>query len=149
MKTDGTGDGSGAAGGVVPGVWLLLRLAFRVLATRVALHTLPLPTTVRLVTPRRPQRGPTRDQGAMENELRLAQMMTNLLAGGNCLVRALVALRALRLHGYGAELRFGVRKVGDQLEAHAWLETEDGLCLDKVGGTDGYVPLPPIVESER
>jgi hypothetical protein len=85
----------------------------------------------------------------MENELRLAQMMTNLLAGGNCLVRALVALRALRLHGYGAELRFGVRKVGDQLEAHAWLETEDGLCLDKVGGTDGYVPLPPIVESER
>ena len=149
MKSDDFSSGSAAAGGVVSGVWLMVRLAFRVLTTRVALHTLPLPSTIRLVTPRRPRQGPTRDLDAVENELRLAQMMTNLLAGSNCLVRALVGLRALRLHGYDARLRFGVRKVGSELEAHAWLENEDGLCLDGAATAGGYVPLPPIVQGGR
>jgi hypothetical protein len=148
MKSDDFSSGSAATGGVVSGVWLMVRLAFRVLTTRVALHTLPLPTTVRVVTPRRPRRGANRDQQAMENELRLAQWMTNLLADRNCLVRALVGLRTLRRHGYDAQLRFGVRKVGNELEAHAWLESEDGLPLDEAATPGGYVPLPPIVQGD-
>jgi len=149
MKADDLSGGSATAGGVVSGVWLMVRLAFRVLTTRVALHTLPLPSTIRLVTPRRSRQGQTRDQDAAENELRLAQMMTGLLAGGNCLVRALVGLRTLRRHGYDARLRFGVRKVGSELEAHAWLENEDGLCLDEAANAGGYVPLPPLVQRGR
>ena len=149
MKSADLSSGSAVTGGVVSGVWLMVRLAFRVLTTRVALHTLPLPSTIRLVTPRRPRRGPKRDQKAVENELQLVQMMTGLLAGGNCLVRALVGLRALRLHGYDARLRFGVRKVGGELEAHAWLENEDGLRLDAAATAGGYVPLPPIAQGGR
>jgi hypothetical protein len=148
MKSDDLSGGA-ATGGVVSGVWLMMRLAFRVLTTRVVLHTLPLPSTIRLVTPRRPRRGPKRDQKAVEKELELVQMMTGLLAGGNCLVRALVGLRALRLHGYDARLRFGVRKVGSELEAHAWLENEDGLRLDAAASAGGYVPLPPIAQGGR
>ena len=149
MKADDLSSGSTTAGGVVSGVWLMVRLAFRVLTTRAALHTLPLPSTIRLVTPRRPRRGPTRDHNAAENEMRLAQMMTGLLADDNCLVGALVGLRTLRRHGYDARLRFGVRKVGSELEAHAWLENEDGLCLDGAAKAGGYVPLPPIVQGGR
>lgn len=130
--------------------WLYLRIAFLVLATRVVFRLLSLPAVVRWHTPGRRRRGPLRDPEAVAEELRVVQLMSRYLAGGNCLVRALVGLRVLRRHGYDARLRLGVRRVGPAgLEAHAWLENDDGLCLDRAGDAGGYVPLPPIVEGRR
>ena len=40
----------------------------------------------------------------------------------NCLERSIALRQLLLRHGIAAELRIGVRKHGDQLEGHAWVE---------------------------
>jgi len=50
-----------------------------------------------------------------------------------CLTRSLVLWWLLRRQGHAAELRIGVRRPGEALEAHAWVEYE-GLVLND--GTD-------------
>jgi len=62
-----------------------------------------------------------------------------------CLSRSLVLWALLRAQGVDSELRFGVRRVGDDLEAHAWVEHQ-GRPLNDAGDVDlhfGTVPLPP------
>lgn len=135
--------------GVAAACWLYLTLSLQVLAARLALRLLSLTTTLRLLTPRR-RRVADRDPAAAAEDLRAVRMISHYLARDNCLIRALVGLRVLRRHGFDPRLRFGVRKVGEAvLEAHAWLENQDGVRLDKAGDVGGYVPLPPIAEGRR
>lgn len=47
-----------------------------------------------------------------------------------CLSRALALLWMLKRKGISASLRIGVRKVGDTLKAHAWLQNDD-LSIEK------------------
>lgn len=54
------------------------------------------------------------------------------LCAATCLRQALVLWFLLRRRGMPAELRIGVRKTAEGLEAHAWVES-DGRVLD---GTD-------------
>jgi transglutaminase superfamily protein len=58
-----------------------------------------------------------------------------------CLKRSLVLLRILRARGLPAELRVGVRKVGDELHSHAWIECRGRILLDR-HTADGYVMVP-------
>lgn len=46
----------------------------------------------------------------------------------SCLPRSLTLWWLLRRQGLPAELRIGVRREGDRLEAHAWVE-QDGVVL--------------------
>jgi len=57
------------------------------------------------------------------------------LFSATCLRQALALWFLLRRRGMAAELRIGVRKNADRLEAHAWVES-NGLALDPTGGTD-------------
>ena len=64
----------------------------------------------------------------------------------SCLRRSLVLQRILRGQGVVAELRIGVRKEGEKLEAHAWVEVEEA----PVGETEEIaVTYPPLGEVER
>ncbi len=46
------------------------------------------------------------------------------IPGATCLVQALAAQVLLARHGHGAELRIGVARATDGIEAHAWLERD-------------------------
>ncbi len=78
-----------------------------------------------------------------EEILRQARMTAHLVqaaAGhgpyrGTCLVQSLALWWLLRRQGIQSELRFGVRKEGNQVEAHAWVELL-GLSLTDPGGID-------------
>jgi hypothetical protein len=62
-----------------------------------------------------------------------------------CLARAVALLRLLRSENVrGAVLRVGVRREGDALRAHAWVELA-GIALDgDPASLDSYVPLPDL-----
>ena len=62
-----------------------------------------------------------------------------------CLTESLVLLRMLRRRGISVRLCLGVRKDGDRLAAHAWIE-QNGAPLERTTGA--YAPLP-IPESSR
>lgn len=71
------------------------------------------------------------------------------LIPSNCLSRSVVLVWFFRRQGHGAELRFGSRKDGKLLEAHAWVEL-DGKVFD-VSEADpaGFVPFDrPVVTGE-
>jgi hypothetical protein len=61
----------------------------------------------------------------------------------SCLSRSLVLWWLLRWRGLAGELRIGVRKHRDQLQAHAWVEYRDRVLNDR--GDDGF----PFVSFDR
>jgi hypothetical protein len=62
-----------------------------------------------------------------------------------CLHRALVGQWLLRRQGIDVDLRIGVRREGQILEAHAWLEYQ-GEALGLDGDRQGFAPLDRIPE---
>ena len=59
-----------------------------------------------------------------------------------CLTQALAAQLLLKRRGYPASLRIGVaRKEGGELQAHAWVESEDRVVVGG-GELSRYTPLP-------
>jgi len=46
-----------------------------------------------------------------------------------CLTRARVLCGILRNNGYDANLVIGVRRVGEKLDGHAWVEGSDGFAI--------------------
>jgi hypothetical protein len=58
-----------------------------------------------------------------------------------CLRQSLALLFLLRRRGWPAELRIGVRREGDGLDAHAWVELE-GFALNDIAEAAGrFAPL--------
>lgn len=58
-----------------------------------------------------------------------------------CLRQSLILFGMLRRRSIPAELRIGVRRVGDHLNAHAWVEYDGQVLLDG-GIADEYTTLP-------
>lgn len=62
-----------------------------------------------------------------------------------CLATSLMLQRLLRSYGIESELRLGVRKVGDELEAHAWLEQDGAVLFDMRGARERFAVLEPAM----
>ena len=58
-----------------------------------------------------------------------------------CLVRSMVLWHLLTGQGLDAKLRFGVRKNGKQLKAHAWVEHEGAALGESADLYSTYTPL--------
>lgn len=58
-----------------------------------------------------------------------------------CLHRSLVLQALLRSKGLAADLRIGVRRLGDKLEAHAWLEQAGQLLCEPAETRELFAPL--------
>jgi hypothetical protein len=58
-----------------------------------------------------------------------------------CLRRSVTLLRELHRLRLTATMHIGVRKVGEALEAHAWVQTGDVVVNDDPQVTTGYVEL--------
>lgn len=112
---------------------MLVRALGCTLLAELSLRLLGLENARRLLRPRRPTR---RASGLSAPSLvHLADVAArNAPMRVACLGRSLALQRLLALDGISSELLFGVRKEGDALKAHAWLDVE--------GIQDGsYVPL--------
>ncbi|MHB8485776.1 MAG: lasso peptide biosynthesis B2 protein [Candidatus Acidiferrales bacterium] len=63
------------------------------------------------------------------------------LVRGNCLSRSIALCGLLRRRGIPAQLRIGARKLGDQLEAHAWVEAAGRAINDSDDVQTRYAPF--------
>lgn len=123
-----------------PGSALLAaRMGAWVVAVSLLMRVLPLPRTMRLVSPRRRRRA-RRPSDASEAQARLVRLLDSILAADfwvftpTCWKRAPVLHRYLALEGIETRVLFGVRRGaggGDALSGHAWLEAEGRPLLEK------------------
>jgi hypothetical protein len=56
----------------------------------------------------------------------------------NCLPRALALQRMLRKRGASGTVRFGVKRQGNEIRAHAWLELEGKVLVGNLPDLDEY-----------
>lgn len=63
----------------------------------------------------------------------------------NCLHRSLTLWWLLRRRGLENELRIGVRKGSDQMEAHAWVEYAGEVLNDAPAVRQDYVPFASAI----
>ena len=63
------------------------------------------------------------------------------LVRGNCLSRSMALWWLLRRRGIPAQLRIGARKIGSQLEAHAWVEVAGRAVNDSDDVQTRYAPF--------
>jgi hypothetical protein len=87
------------------------------------------------------------DTDAAREQAKLTAKMVRAAAGhgiykANCLPQSLVLWLLLRKVGIIAEIRIGARKVGEQLQAHAWVE-QGGVALNE--HTEVVEAFPPFV----
>lgn len=62
---------------------------------------------------------------------------------GSCLPACIALARTLARRGVATELRFGVRREGALLQAHAWLEREGEVLLDTARSVHWIALCPP------
>jgi hypothetical protein len=60
---------------------------------------------------------------------------------GPCLLRSLLLFWLLKARGEQAELLIGVRKNGQVLNSHAWVESQGKIIADTVAMTGGFASL--------
>jgi hypothetical protein len=122
---------------------LLIRAVILVGAARIALWVLPFNAARRAVTRRvrRPSTPHTTEEIGWA-----VSVAKRFVPKGNCLPQALAAEALLIQCGHPVEFRIGVvKKQGDRLEAHAWVESGGSLVVgDLTQGLSGYSPLPPL-----
>jgi hypothetical protein len=63
------------------------------------------------------------------------------LGNATCLRRSLVLWYLLRKEGIESELRFGVRKVSDEIIGHAWVEIDGSVINDDVRYIKQFTPM--------
>jgi hypothetical protein len=122
---------------------LLMRAVILVGAARMALWVLPF-NAARLAVGRRVRRPST--LYTTEEIGWAVSVAQRFVPKGNCLPQALAAEALLIQCGHPVEFRIGVvKKQGDRLEAHAWVESRGKLVVgDLTQGLSGYSPLPPL-----
>jgi hypothetical protein len=59
----------------------------------------------------------------------------------NCLERSLVLCWLLRRHGADALLRIGVRKQDGMIQAHAWIEVDGHVLVDRIDVGTQFTPF--------
>jgi len=118
---------------------LLLDAMLRLLIVRCALNILSLASVDKLTCsgPRALSRSNTAD---IVSAIETASLYA---PAPSCLVRALAASWLLRLNGFNPVLRYGVMRVRNGLDAHAWIEI-DGRVVLGGGSIDRYALLAPI-----
>jgi hypothetical protein len=63
------------------------------------------------------------------------------LVNARCLQRSVALHRWLRCESLPSELRIGVRKQGDELKAHAWVELSGCVINDRPEAVAAFTPL--------
>ncbi len=95
--------------------------------------------------PRPAPAGAAEGARAMEQAQRVARMVAAAARNGpwrtTCLEQSLVLLWLLNRRAIPARLRIGVRKQGEELEAHAWIESHGIVLNDSADVSERYQPF--------
>jgi hypothetical protein len=125
---------------------LLIDTALLLGAIRLGLCLLPFQTLRRWLARLYP--ATTQSQAARVSVGRVVwavKLISRYIPGVKCLARALATEVLLRQHGHPARLRIGVaRSEQGQLQAHAWVESQDKVVSGGLRDLWRYTPLPPL-----
>lgn len=94
-----------------------------------------------------------RDEATVFAEVRSASRMVDAasrrgIVHGNCLSRSMALWWLLRRRGAPANLRIGARKIGNQFEAHAWVEMAGRAINDSDDVQTRYAPFAgPVTDN--
>ena len=120
---------------------LLLQALLLLAVIRVGLKSLSLPRIMQLT--QRPL--PLRFESMSPSQIGWAvAMASRYVPGAACLTQALAAQVLLNGVGISTALRIGVAKEGDDLAAHAWLES-DGTVIFGDSHPEYFTPLPHLL----
>ena len=73
------------------------------------------------------------------------KVASRYIPAATCLTQALTANALLTRNGHPSDLRIGVAKVdGDQLEAHAWVESEGKILIGNLTNLNRYTRMPSL-----
>ncbi|HLJ40594.1 MAG TPA: lasso peptide biosynthesis B2 protein [Candidatus Acidoferrales bacterium] len=92
------------------------------------------------------------DTGALAESQSASRMLDAAsrrgIVRGNCLSRSIALWWLLRRRGIPAQLRIGARKIGNQLEAHAWIEVAGHAINDSDDVQTRYAPFAgPVTDN--
>ena len=123
--------------------WLLCESAALAVGVELALRCVPLARILRAVEGHPLPVTPLRDRADVERLARLARWPYRMLPlPSTCLRVSLVQVSVLRRRQVPATLRLGVRREGDGLDFHAWVDC-DGPIDDRAGA-ERYRAFEPI-----
>ena len=126
--------------GLVQAYWLLLRARLWSLIHRDALG---LPIAALGSSLQHPPLTPVQQRVVAEG-VRLVDIASRYpFRWALCLPRSLALLWWLKARGIQADLRIGVRKEGQELIAHAWVEYQGRVLNDAPWVASYYLPLTP------
>ncbi len=128
---------------------LFLEAVFLMIATRLALWLRPLGSVRHAIErmSRRPASNDRRETVRPSGIVRAVRQASVVVPASSCLTEALTTQIMLGRRGLRSTLRIGVRRDGEALEAHAWLE-RGGAVLVGGGPLDRYTRLPIGEEME-
>lgn len=120
-----------------------------VAAIRLSLTIVPFPTLYRSWSAALPRLARTGNavRASPERIVWLVAVASRWVPGAHCLTRAAAAQLLLARSGQFVEFRIGVRKDGDALKAHAWLEHDGVPILESKAELSGFTPFPPAIAS--
>ena len=130
---------------------LLVRAFPLVAAVRLCLWVFPFRTLYRRWFSTLPQLARPGRQGGPSPEriVWLVAVASRCVPGAHCLPRAVTAQLLLAREGHLAEMRIGVRKQGDGLDAHAWLEYHGAPLWESDAQLNSFVPFDAAITSPR
>jgi hypothetical protein len=115
-----------------------------IVAIRLGLTILGFRRLHRLLRPVLTVRPATRPIAAAEISWSV-ERAARAVPAATCLTQALAAQILLARAGHPAALRLGARRTGATLEAHAWLEDEQGIVFGKRGTFAALPPIEPLL----
>jgi len=126
---------------------LLVKSVFLVGFIRLGLWLLPLQTLRRLLA-RIARASPElqeADAAVIDRAAWAVKVASRYMPKATCLTQALAVQMLLSRRGYPVHLRIGVAK-GErgQLEAHAWVESQERIVIGGLVDLSRYTPLPPL-----
>jgi hypothetical protein len=126
---------------------LLMQTLLLVSLVRIGLWLLPFKTMLALAERAARRAAPAQplDAGGAQRLVWAVAAVSRCIPAATCLTQALAAQILLRRQGIPAKLRIGVAKGGaGRLEAHAWLEGEQGVLIGDLPHLDRFIQLPSL-----
>ena len=132
----------------------LLLITFTLLGTiRLGLWLLPFRTWRRLLSRLMQSKSKLQEANSTSvSQVVWAVSLASRYMPGNvkCLSRALATQVLLSQHGHTADLYIGVAKgEGEQLEAHAWVESQGQVVIGTLSNLSRFTPLPAFGGSSQ
>ena len=85
----------------------------------------------------------------LERIVWLVRVASRFIPGAHCLARAITAQLLLAREGYLVQMRIGVRKRGNSLDAHAWLEYRGVPLFERDAQLNEFKPFEATITSVR